>query len=166
MKNTGKVKEDEVAVASRVYEVGYLLVPTLSEDEVPALYGNLKELLVDAGGIAISDEMPKMTDLSYSMTKVVSNVRSKYDTAYFGWVKFEIDPESIESIKKNLDQDANVLRYIIVKTVRENTIAPKRFVGKESSRRKYSAKRNTEDETPIDKEVIDKEIDALVSEEE
>ena len=30
---------------SRIYEVGYLLVPTIEEGGIPAVYGNLKELI-------------------------------------------------------------------------------------------------------------------------
>lgn len=147
----------------RVYELGYLLVPTIPEEEVPAIYGNLKELVSSLGGSMISDDMPRMTGLAYSMLKVHKNVRSKFDTAYFGWLKFEVNPENISDIKKKLDLDPNLIRFLIIKTVKENTIAAKRFVHRDMARRKAPAVKKEEGVvTEIDKEEIDKEIDALI----
>lgn len=149
----------------RVYELGYLLVPTLSEENMPATYSNLKDLIVSLGGEIISDEMPKIISLAYLMSKVTQNVRSKFDSAYFGWVKFGINPEKVLELKKKLDIDSNFIRFLILKTVRENTIAAKRFIHKDTRRKMPIAKKEGENETitPIDKEEIDKEIDAMVA---
>ena len=158
-------KEKEIGedTNSRVYEVGYLLVPTISEENLPAVYGNLKELVSSFGGVAISDDMPKMINLAYSMTKVVSNVRNKFNTAYFGWVKFMMDGDKVLELKKKLDLDPNFIRFLILKTVKENTIATKRYVRRETHMRPMIKKNeNNETTVPIDKEEIDKEIDALV----
>src|SRR3989344_8989196 len=92
---------------SRVYELGYLLVPTIPEEDVPVIYGNLKELVSSLGGSAISDEMPKMIPLAYAMTKVVNNARGKFNTAYFGWMKFTMGAEAVLELKKKLDLDPN-----------------------------------------------------------
>lgn len=156
---------ENVEKNSRIYEVGYLLVPTISEENVPAAYSSLKDLVVSLGGEIISDEMPKMISLAYTMLKVVQNVRNKFDTAYFGWVKFEMDPEKVSELKNKLDIDPNVIRFLILKTVRENTIAAKRFVHRDSRRRVSAPKKEGENETslPIDKEEIDKEIDAMIA---
>lgn len=160
-------KENEsVEINSRVYEIGYLLVPTLSEQDMPNVYNSLKDLIVSLSGEEIiSDEMPKMIPLAYTMLKVVQNVRSKFDTAYFGWVKFEMVPEKVLELKKKLDLDPNFVRLLIQKTVKENTIAAKRFIHKDSRRKIFTAKKEGENEvvTPIDKEEIDKEIDAMVA---
>ncbi len=150
---------------SRVYELGYLLVPTIAEDGVPAVYGNLKELIINLGGELIYDEMPKTMNLAYSMFKVVSNVRSKFNTAYFGWAKFFMNPEKVLELKKNLDLDSNFIRFLILKTVKENTIASKRFVHKDFTRRRTPTAKpeGAEVSAPINKEEIDKEIDALIA---
>jgi len=148
-----------------VYEVGYLLVPTLSEDEVPGIYGNLKELIASFGGEVTSDEMPRMINLAYTMAKVVSNVRSKYDAAYFGWIKFDMDTQKLLEFKKKLDLDSNVLRFLIIKTVKENNVATRKSTfGTLAKKKAPSAKKEGENEevAPIDKVEIDKEIDAMV----
>ena len=95
---------ENIETNSRIYEVGYLLVPTLSEENVPGVYSGLKDLVVGFGGEIISDEMPKMIPIAYSMLKVVQNVRNKFNTAYFGWIKFEISADKISEIKKKLEE--------------------------------------------------------------
>ena len=156
---------EELEANSRVYEVGYLLVPTLSSEAMPGVYSSLKDLVVSLGGEIISDDMPKMMTLAYSMLKVFQNVRSKYDSAYFGWVKFEMSPDKVLELKKKLDLDPNFIRFLILKTVKENTIAAKRFINKDSRRKTTTTKKDGESEvvTPIDKEEIDKEIDAMIA---
>jgi len=159
--------ESEVAVEAngRVYELGYLLAPTIPEENVSGVYGNLKELISSLRGVHIADEMPKTMTLAYTMTKVVANIRNKFTTAYFGWVKFTMETEAVLELKKKFDVDVNFLRFLILKTVRENTIAAKRFVHKDSRRKISTIKKEGENETsaPIDKEEIDKEIDAMVA---
>jgi len=149
----------------KVYEVGYLLVPKITEEYMPTIYGNLKELISSLGGIMISDEMPVMINLAYTMQKTVQNVRSKYDTAYFGWMKFYMESEKVLDLKKKLDLDANIIRFLIIKTVKENTVAAKRFVHKDTPRKKISTVKAGENEesAPINKEEIDKEIDAMIA---
>lgn len=161
-----KVKNnEEVELKTQIYEVGYLLVPTLSEEEVPAIYTSLKDLISGLNGQFISDEMPKMIPLAYTMLKVVQNVRSKFDSAYFGWVKFEMDTESILELKKKLDLDPNIIRFLLTKTVRENTIAPKKITSKDGAtrRRTTTKKENTEESVVLDEKEIDEEIDKMVS---
>lgn len=149
---------------SKIYELGYLLVPTIKEEDLGMNYGNLKDLIASLGGELISDEMPHSINLAYPMTKVISNIRNKFSTAYFGWVKFTMDAQKVLDLKKKLDLDVTFVRFLILKTVKENTIAAKRFVRGETYK-KPAAKKPTDKETavPINKEEIDKEIEALVA---
>lgn len=158
-----EVSKKEEETADRVYELGYLLVPSISPEDLSVSYGNIKELVSSFGGEIISDEMPRNITLAYAMTKVISNIRNKLNTAYFGWTKFTIDPEKVLEIKKKLDLDPTMIRFLILKTVKENTIASKRFVQRDMIHRRPLVKK-TEDEpsVPINKEELDKEIDALV----
>jgi ribosomal protein S6 len=155
--------EMEGDVNLKVYELGYLLAPTIKDEDVGVSYGNLKELLSSFGGEIIADEIPKMIHLAYSMQKVTSNVRNKFNTAYFGWTKFRMSPEKVLELKKHLDLDYNFIRFLILKTVKENTIAAKRFVRGETYRRPKSKSAENETVVPINKEEIDKEIEALVA---
>ena len=156
---------EEKDIEGRIYEVGYLLVPTISEEELPVHYGNLKELVASLGGDIIADEMPKMISLAYPMHKTLQNVINKFDSAYFGWVKFSMDPEKVLELDKKLKLDLGIIRFLTIKTVKENTIAAKRFVHRDMLRRKPPTmkKEGEEEAAPINKEEVDKEIDAMVA---
>ena len=82
----------------------------------------------------------------------------------FGWVKFNMDADKVVELKKKLDLDPNIIRFLVLKTVKENTIAAKRFV-RSDMHRKPMMKKSESDEVvaPINKEEIDKEIDAMVA---
>jgi ribosomal protein S6 len=149
-----------------VYEVSYLLLPSIASEGVSAKAANLKATLTNLGGAIVSDEDPVLIDLSYGMTKVVQTERHKANSGYFGWMKFEIEKEGIEKVKKALDSDMEVLRYLIIKTVRENTL----LNGKMKFQKEDKPKREDEmDENPMLESVptpipeeIDKSIDDLV----
>lgn len=162
IKDENKISGD---ANSRVYELGYLLVPTIPEEDISVVYGNLKELVSSLSGVAISDEMPKMMPLAYTMVKVIANVNNKFNTAYFGWIKFIMKADAVLELKKKLDLDPNFIRFLILKTVKENTIAAKRFVRGDMAHRRPVVKKSSENEAvvPINKEEIDKEIDAMVA---
>jgi len=159
-KGDGNIIEE--GTDARVYELGYLLVPTISEENLGAAYGNLKEVIASFGGVFISDEMPKMLQLAYQMVKVVNNIRNKFNTAYFGWFKFSMDADKVLELKKKLDLEDNLVRFMLFKTVKENTVAAKRFVRGEMHRKPTYKKKDEETSVPMNKEEIDKEIDALV----
>ncbi|MEK7564192.1 MAG: 30S ribosomal protein S6 [Patescibacteria group bacterium] len=151
---------------SKVYELGFLLVSTIAEDDLAAKYDIIKQTVTSLKGEFISDEMPKMITLAYPMQKVVANIRNKFTTAYFGWIKFTMEKDQVIELKKSLDLNPIVLRFLILKTVKENTIAAKRFFREDGGKRVMLTKKGDEEEkigTPIDKEKIDQEIDALVS---
>ncbi len=167
--NYYKIMEEEKNIkneesAGRVYEVGYLLSNAIDEAGVPAEYGNLKELVLSLGGEIISDEMPRNIDLAYTIEKVIANIKHKFNNAYFGWIKFAMDAEKVLDLKKKLDLDTKIVRFLIIKTVRENTLASKRFVRSDVSKKRTHTEKteNSEPAPEINKEELDKEIDAMV----
>ncbi|MFA6257050.1 MAG: 30S ribosomal protein S6 [Candidatus Paceibacterota bacterium] len=164
MQNEEFNEKDELDTTERIYELGYLLVPTLSEEDMPVAFGNLKELISTMGGVMVSEEMPKQIPLAYTMTKVIQNIRHKFDVAYFGWFKFTMDTAKVLDMKKKLDLDPTLIRFLLLKTVKENTIASKRFIRPDMGRKpKAQKEEGVETATPINKEEIDKEIDAMVA---
>jgi hypothetical protein len=74
-----------------------------------------------------------------------------------------MDSGKILDLKKKLDLDPNLIRFLLIKTVRENTMASKRFVREGGYRKQKPKTSSKESVEPINKEEIDKEIEAMVS---
>lgn len=148
-----------------VYELSYILLPSLAESEVPAKVSGLKDLVTSAGGAVISFEDPVLIDLAYSMTKVTPTSRTKVNSGHFGWIKFELSTEETEKIKSKLDTNAEVVRYLLVKTVKENTLlnGKMNLVREEKSRKEDEVSDVLPDEVKdVSPEEVDKSIDELV----
>lgn len=149
-----------------IYEVSYLILPSLATEQVPAKASSIMEMIVKAGGDVISSESPTLIDLAYPMVKVVQTKHQKCHSGYFGWVKFEMTKGEVGEIKKNLDSDDNILRYLIVKTVRENTLLNGKMMLKSEKEEKkidVVAEEVIEEVLPESTpEEIDKSIDELV----
>ncbi len=161
------MSEDTKTEKATVYEVGYHIVPTVSPENLPKEVEAIKAILGKVGATIISEEGPKMIPLAYEMLKVVGPKRDYFETAYFGWVKFEAEPKAAVELKKALDVSEKVLRFIIVKTVRENTMHGHKFVkdGTSVSRHTASTDKKVESVKPeATAEELDKSIDKLVIE--
>lgn len=152
-----------------VYEVSYILLPSLAESEIPAKVGSMKDLITQAGGAVVSFEDPVLIDLAYPMTRVTPTSRVKVSSGYFGWVKFELSQEEVGKIKNKLDNDGEVVRYLIVKTVKENTLLNgKMNLAREDKKREEVVESEEEpvevEEKETSTEEVDKSIDELVAE--
>jgi ribosomal protein S6 len=106
----------------RVYELGYILVPTTPETEVEGKIDGLKAVITGVEGNILSTGAPEYIDLAYTMEKNVASKKLKWSQGYFGWIKFDAAPEALEAIKKSLDANLDLIRYILVKTTAENTV--------------------------------------------
>lgn len=151
---------------NKIYEVGYIIVPTVSPDHINIETDKIHELITKGNCNIISEELPKIIRLAYKMTKDVGNQRSNYDTGHFGWVKFEDNEDQITEIKKALDLNEKILRFIIVKTVAENTLYGYRIAIEKSKTDRLEEKKSEKPEkkAEIDQEELDKSIDKLVIE--
>jgi len=106
----------------KVYEVGYIFVPLIAMEDLPREVAGLQELIEKHGGMRISDEFPAMKTLAYPMHKSAGGLNQKFESGYFGWIKFEMSGANIGLLKNDLKMHAPLLRFIIVRTVRENTL--------------------------------------------
>ncbi|OGG47337.1 hypothetical protein A2671_01490 [Candidatus Kaiserbacteria bacterium RIFCSPHIGHO2_01_FULL_49_13] len=111
---------------AKVYELGYLLVPTLEEEKIAGEAGVLKEVLQKAGGVFVAEEFPKKIPLAYAMAKEVGGKRAWHTNAYFGWMKYELSPAAAAELANDLKENESLLRFLLIQTVRESTMAPKR----------------------------------------
>ena len=153
--------------APQVYELAYHLVPTLSESAVSAEVAQVKDVLTSNGAVVIAEELPQPLALAYRFDKHIGGKIEKFTTTHFGWVKFEAQSEVLHAVTTVLDERASVLRFLLVRTVRESTLAPRRFsapVAREGDaptrvpRRSVRLKKTP---APVSDEELDRTIQAL-----
>lgn len=110
----------------KIYELAYLFVPTIPEEEIMAENNALKDLAAGFGATFISEESPTLIDLAYQMERDIANKKHKFTSGYFGWMKFELDAEKVAELQEEVARKDNLIRFMIIRTVRENTLAPKK----------------------------------------
>ncbi len=163
-----KLENEEVLEAPvderRVYELGYLIIPLVSEENLGAIVSALKSLIENSKGIVLGDEWPKMRSLAYEMAKKIETKKHTFDTAYFAWMKFEAEPSAVAAIKEEINRIENILRFMIIQTIRESSI-------KRVSSVVYAAKADVDEDSKKDdtkvgvsEEELDKTIQELVVE--
>jgi ribosomal protein S6 len=162
------MKKEKISIEAtpndpKIYEIGFHIVPTVPEDGLGARVTAIRDVIEGNGGHVIADEYPKHIELSYPMSKVVANKRSLYHTAYFGSIKFDVDPAKAKAIELAVKTDDAVLRFIMVKTVRENTMVPKKVLQqKRNEETAPKVEEKVEEKPALSAEELDKTIDELV----
>lgn len=109
----------------KVYELGIHLLPTLSEADVQIEFSKIKSQIEKANGEFISESAPRLFTLAYEIPKTIKAQKKWYETAYFGWVKFELEANALAAIEKYVKELESTLRYVFVKTVAEDTMVSK-----------------------------------------
>ena len=110
-----------------VYELAFHLLPTFSEEEAAAVVTSLKARIESEGGEIISEEAPGQFTLAYDMTRSIENRKEWFSESYFAWIKFTATPENAQTLNTDLTRDERIIRFLLVKTVRENTFIAKKF---------------------------------------
>jgi ribosomal protein S6 len=143
---------DDKTDSLQVYEIGFHVLPTVDESSVEGEVTVIKNLIIKHEGTIISESFPTLINLAYTITKTVGIGNKDFDKAYFGFIKFEVTKSEIEAINKSLQVNPNILRFIIVKTVKENTL----YYAKEQ-------RSNKESEPLASDAEIDKSIEELIT---
>lgn len=162
------VAENNTDEKIKVYEVGYLLLPIIEESNIQAEANSIRDIIEKNKGVFISEEAPQLRSLTYTMTKAVSGKKQKFGEAYFGWIKFDATSSVMKNIKESLDKSENILRFILINTVRENITVANSKVGKFSfDKEKVDDKKKKEvkgDEDGVIKEKDEEELDNTIDE--
>ncbi len=114
-------KEIETEIDSRVYETAILILDSMSESEALDKYNAIKQSIADLGASFISEELPYLRGLSYEMIRIIKNQNVRFNQAYFTWVKYNLEPSQVAILNKKLGLDEEIIRYMTVSTVAENT---------------------------------------------
>ena len=121
-------ENDAIAVIpvsdANVYEIGYLLLPNISKDEILSEVANIKSILEKQGAIFLSGNEPKMKNLAYPIAKMIGGEKKIFEKAYFAWMKFEIDGEKLADLKIEFDKYKNILRYLLIHALKKEALTP------------------------------------------
>lgn len=165
MEQTG-VDTAEAGV-SRIYEIGYLVVSTVAEDNIEQVVASIRTPITAAGGSFIAEGAPSMIRLAYDMTAREGDKNVDYDRAYFGWLKFEGTTDIAEAINEALRTNPQILRHIVFRTVREDTRAkmkaPQLREIKTPHVARTAPRREEETAAPVSEADLDKAIDVLTT---
>jgi len=152
------------------YELGYHLVPSLSETDLALRVAELSKAIADIGGTIISDGYPQACVLSYTIRKMRGGKWDSYDTSFFGWVRFNAPAEGVAPIKDVADHNEFMVRYLILKLPRAALITPPSVIrrvvesGEVEVEPKALVKRVDEEEkVEVSEEELDKQIEQLIS---
>ncbi len=159
--------EVEVSTQPIIYEVGFHLVPTIAEDGVGAAVEGVRRLIGDDAEF-ISEGYPQKINLAYVVERATQGKREKYAEAWFGWIKFATTRDKIPALEAALNASREVLRSLIIETVREDIAPPKARAVFSSDRLEGETIKKpqapAEVAAPVSEAELDKSIDALTTE--
>jgi ribosomal protein S6 len=109
------------AVELTVYELGFLILPSIPEDKLSDVTNAIRKVITKEGGTEIDFEEPFKETLAYSMSKTIGASRYVVSDAYLGWIKFEVDRAKALTIKSGVEKIDEILRSLMIKAPRETT---------------------------------------------
>lgn len=158
----------DTEVVSRIYEAGYHVIPTVSEDQVEKIVGEMRAIIEKAGGSFIAEGAPALTKLAYEMDAREGDKHVSHDRAYFGWLKFESPVEGVHLLDAALKTNQSILRHIVFQTVREETRArmkaPTLREVKRTDTIKPTARREEQAAGPVSEEELEKALQDITKE--
>ncbi|MCU0660227.1 MAG: 30S ribosomal protein S6 [Candidatus Pacebacteria bacterium] len=158
-----RMSENHMDASTNVYELSYLIVPDVAEEDVVSEMTALKDQASRFGASFISEEAPKYIDLAYQMERDIANKKHKFNNGYFGWVKFELPPEKVAELNEELARSDKLIRFMIISTVKENTMAPKKAPRAEGRTRTGKKEEGEETEEEMSTEEVDKKIEEMAT---
>ncbi len=147
-----------------VYELGYHILPTVAESDLENKINEIRGLITSMGGEFIMEGEPELLDLAYTMIVPKGGHNEKYDKAYFGWIKFEAPKSALPEFQKELKLNSNILRFILFKTVAEDTRANFKVNELKEVKNDEVIKTKTENEEDageVSDETLEKTLDEL-----
>jgi ribosomal protein S6 len=148
----------------QMYELGYLLLPLVAQEKVSDEVLALRGIIESAGGMILEEETPKLRPLAYDISKSMANKKNKFDQAYFGWIRYQSGSSVTPSIKDAVEKRENILRFLIIKTVKEVRRASRRPMGTGPVRSPLGPKEAAKEKPAMTDQEIDREIENLIGE--
>jgi len=109
------------------YELAFHVLPTVAEGEVAKVVDTLKGYITAVGGTITDEEKAAHFELAYEIEKYLEGKYRRFNTAYFGWVRFMLTPEALAEVIEEVEGNKSILRHLVVRLTREESANPFRF---------------------------------------
>ena len=106
------------------YELAFHVLPTVAEGEVSAVFDRIKAAITAAGGHITTEEAPARFDLAYEIVKFLEGRNRKFSSAYFGWVRFNVEAGKIAEITEVVEGTKEILRHLIIRLTKVEEANP------------------------------------------
>ena len=155
-------KEEHDEREAGIYELGYLLLPTIPEEKIGEEVAKVKDA-VGENGLVISGADAEMITLAYPMVKVLGGKNNTFASGYFGSLIFQTGSDTVGAVKTALTKNDRVLRFLIIKRTKESLLPS---VRKSSSTREKTpaGARAHNEQTPGERKALEEEIDKTIEE--
>lgn len=90
----------------KLYQLTYLITPELNEEQIKGLQEKINSLIQKEGGI-LSEAKKEVKKRLFSSIK-------KNNQAFLATLNFQLKPEKIEILEKEIKQNPKILRYLIL----------------------------------------------------
>lgn len=158
------IHEIENTKEPRLYELGFLLVPVITPEELEKEVQAVSGIIEKHGGTVRSVRPAHSQKLAYSMEHTYAGKKSLFEKAYFGSIIFEAQGEQAQALSEALKRHEPMIRFLLIARAEAD-------VAMEEERLKAEAVENTAEKdvgqqaADSSDEAIDKAIDELVTEE-
>ncbi len=109
----------ETAVGSerevQAYELAFHVLPTVAEGEVKTVFDTIKAAITKLGGTLREEEAPARFELAYEIVKHLEGRNRKFSSAYFGWVRFDIEAAKVTELTGEVESMKEILRSLITR---------------------------------------------------
>lgn len=109
------------------YELAFHVLPTVAEGEVADVFASLKSAIETAGGTLTTEEEPKRFDLAYEIVKYLEGRNRKFTSAYFGWVRFTLEPAKLAELTETVEGESRLLRHLLTRLTKMEEANPFMF---------------------------------------
>lgn len=107
--------EQMPAAEAASYELAFHVLPTVAEGEVADVASALRSAIEAAGGTVTSEEAPERFDLAYDIVKYLEGRNRKFSSAYFGWMRFTLEPVKLAEVSEAVEGTSQLLRHLLIR---------------------------------------------------
>jgi len=137
----------------QLYQLDYLISPEISEQDAQALGEKIKSLIEKDQGSIVKTELLSNRVLAYEV--------KKFTEAFLAGLSFNLEPEKLEELKKTLESEKNILRYLVFK---KKLLKDKPRTKKATGISKEIKILKTEPEQKVELKEIEKKLDEILGE--